>query len=224
MNLFKDLVKKYGLGMILGAATLDGYRRQVINDRTNNTLDIIQKEREIISEASKAEFDKSILGHLNYTKSQAALGRCQEAADDHKKAVERYNADPSEYNKNELDKAHSKLNVSYDEIKKLDISDFFISLYDKYSEFLDTLTADKIVCLFNIIIDGLIFSSFISVLSIMLSENIINQMVFLEKYPRILKFLRLRNVINKKVSKFYLLMHFILIISGILGNIYMFFI
>jgi hypothetical protein len=58
----------------------------------------------------------------------------------------------------------------------------------------------------------------------MLSENIINQIVFLEKYPRILKLLRLRNVINKKVSKFYLLMHFILIISGILGNIYMFFI
>ena len=118
----------------------------------------------------------------------------------------------------------TKLNESYDVLTKLDISDYFISLYDNYSEFLDSLSPYKIVCLFNIIIDGLILSSFISVLSIMLSENIINQIAFLEKYPRILKLLRLKNVINKKVSKFYLLMHFILIIAGILGNIYMFWI
>lgn len=57
----------------------------------------------------------------------------------------------------------------------------------------------------------------------MLSEKIINKLVFLEKYPKILKLLKFRNNINKKVSKFYLLMHLILIIFGILGNIYMFF-
>jgi hypothetical protein len=111
-----------------------------------------------------------------------------------------------------------------DEISKLDISDYFISVYNKYSEFLDSLSVDKIVCLFNIIIDGLILSSFLSVLSIMLSENIINKIAFLEKYPRILKLLKFRNFVNKKVSKFYLLMHLLIIISGILGNIYMFFI
>jgi len=33
MNLFKELVKKYGLGLILGAATMDGYRRQIVNER-----------------------------------------------------------------------------------------------------------------------------------------------------------------------------------------------
>lgn len=222
MNLFKDLVKKYGLGMILGAATLDGYRRQVINDRKNNILEEIQKHRESHSETIKAEYDKIIEDNFKNTKTKATLSRYQEAADEHKKAVDKYKANPSEYNQNEEIKAHKKLNDSYQEFTKLDISDFFISIYNKYSEFLDSLSADKIVCLFNIIIDGLILSSFISVLSILLSENIINKIVFLEKYPRILKLLRLRNVINKKVSKFYLLMHFILIISGILGNIYMF--
>ena len=49
MNLFKDLIKKYGIGMILGAATLDGYRRQVLNDRKNNVLEVIKKEREALS-------------------------------------------------------------------------------------------------------------------------------------------------------------------------------
>jgi len=116
------------------------------------------------------------------------------------------------------------LDQSYTEVTKLDISEIFNSLYNKYSEYLDSLTPDKIVCLFNIIIEGLILTSFVSVLSFMLSENIINKIGFLEKYPRILKLLKLRNNINKKVSKFYLLMHLILIVLGLLGNIYMFFI
>lgn len=116
------------------------------------------------------------------------------------------------------------MNLLFLEIKKLDISEILTSLYNKYGEFLDSLTPDKIVCLFNVIIDALVLSSFLSVLSIMLSENIINKIVFLEKYPRILSLLKLRNNINKKVSKIYLLMHFFIIIFGILGNIWMFFI
>jgi hypothetical protein len=237
MKLFKDLVTKYGLGFIIGAATLDGYRRQVINDceAANNILEKIKTERESNTAAIKVVafgYDKILEEKINSSKSKATVGKYQEAADEHKKAVDNYNTNPSEYNQNEQNKSLGltklkRVAFGYDELTKLDISDYFISLYDKYSEFLDSLSADKIVCLFNIIIEGLILSSFISVLSIMLSENIINQIVFLEKYPSlwlILKLLRLRNVINKKVLKFYLLMHFILIISGILGNIYMFFI
>jgi len=40
------------------------------------------------------------------------------------------------------------LDASFDEIKKLDISEILTSLYNKYGEFLDSLTPDKIVCLF----------------------------------------------------------------------------
>jgi hypothetical protein len=227
MILFKELVKKYGLGMILGAATLDGYRRQVINDQSSNILEEIKKERNYKSQEIKKEYDIIIEENFNNTKNKCAITSFKEAADEHKKDVDKYillELDPNQYNKNEQIKSHNKFDESFDEIKKLNISDYFISFYNKYNEFLDSLSADKIVCLFNIIIDGLILSSFLSVLSIMLSENIINKIVFLEKYPRILNLLKLRNSINKKVSKFYLLMHFIIIISGILGNIYMFFI
>ena len=114
--------------------------------------------------------------------------------------------------------------MCYFEIQNLNLGELITNLYNKYGEYLDTLTPDKIVCLFNIIMDGLILSSFMTVMSIMLSENIINKITFLEKYPKILKLLKLRNYINKKVSKFYLLMHLIIIILGILGNIFMFFI
>ena len=224
MNLFKDFVKKYGLGMILGAVTLDGYRRQVINDNNNNILEVINKERNSLSELNKKLLDKMIEDESIKTKNKAVFGRYKEFVDDHNKNLDKYKADPTDYNKNELKKSQKKLEESYEEIRKLDISEYLSSLYNKYNEFLDSLSPDKIVCLFNIIIDGLILSSFLSVLSIMLSENIINKIVFLEKYPRLLKLLKLRNNINKKVSKFYLLMHFILIILAILSNIYMFFI
>jgi hypothetical protein len=224
MNLFKDLVNKYGLGLILGAATMDGYRRQIVNDRKSNILDEIQKQRNSLSEDTKAAYDKIIEESFNNTKNKAAILRYNEAADEYKKAVDKYNANPSEYNNNEIINANKKLTLSFDEINKLDISEYLTSIYNKYGEFLDSLTPDKIVCLFNIIIDALVLSSFLSVLSIMLSENIINKIVFLEKYPRILSLLKLRNNINKKVSKIYLLMHIIIIIFGILGNIYMFFI
>jgi hypothetical protein len=224
MNLFKELVKKYGLGLILGAATMDGYRRQIVNDRKNNILEEIKKERNSLSEDTKAAYDKIIEESFNNTKNKAAILRYNEAADEHKKAVDKYNANPTEYNNNKIINANTKLNLSFDEIKKLDISEFLTSLYNKYGEYLDSLTPDKIVCMFNIIIDALVLSSFLSVLSIMLSENIINKIVFLEKYPRILSLLKLRNNINKKVSKIYLLMHLIIIIFGILGNIFMFFI
>ena len=210
MNLFKDFVKKYGLGMILGAVTLDGYRRQVINDN-NNILEVINKERNSLSELNKKLLDIMIEEESIKTKSKAIF-------------ADKYKADPTDYNKNELIKSQKKLEESYEEIRKLDISEYLSSLYNKYNEFLDSLSPDKIVCLFNIIIDGLILSSFFSVLSIMLSENIINKISLLEKYPRLLKLLKLRSNINKKVSKFYLLIHLIIIIFGFLGNIFMFFI
>jgi hypothetical protein len=123
-----------------------------------------------------------------------------------------------------MNRSHTKLETSFDEISKLGIDENLTSLYNKYGEFLDSLNPDKIVCLFNLIIDGLILSSFFTVLFIMLNENIINNITFLNKYPKILKLLKIRNNINKKISKFYLLMHFFIIITGILGNMFMFFI
>lgn len=224
MNLFKELVKKYGVGMIIGAATLDGYRRQILNDKTNNLLDAITKEAASLEEDKKLEYLKQIEEMRNKTVYKAALGRWMEAADKHNKAMDNYNADPTDYNTQEVKRLNKEAVDCIDEVRKLDISEYFITLYNKYGEYLDSLTPDKIVCLFNIIVGGLTLSSFLSILTILLSENIINKIVFLEKYPRILKLLKLRNNLNKKVSKIYLLMHIILIICGILGNIYMFFI
>jgi len=109
------------------------------------------------------------------------------------------------------------------ELKESSIFEYFNSLYNQYIEYLDTLTPDKIVCVFNIIIGGLTLSSFVSVLSIMLSDNVINRIKFLDRFPKILAILKLRNKINKGIAKVYLIIHLVLILGGILSNIYMLF-
>jgi len=117
------------------------------------------------------------------------------------------------------------LDQSYEEVKELKESSFFEyinSLYNNYSEYLDNLTPDKIICVFNIIVGGIIFSSYTTVLSIMLSENIINRFKFLDRFPRLLTLLKFRNIINKKIAKFYLVLHLVLILWGILCNLYMY--
>ena len=129
-SLFKELVKKYGLGLILGAATLVGYRRLLINDSRNNLLEEIKKQRDSLSEDRKVAYDKSIEEMSNETKNKAAILIYNEAADEHKQAVDKYNANPSEYNNNEIIRAKNKLDASFDEIKKLDISEILTSLYN----------------------------------------------------------------------------------------------
>lgn len=218
---FWELAKKYGIGILLGSATFISYRKQYVND--NYILDKLHKKITKLKEAEKKEYDRLIEEQANNFINKADIERYKEAAEEYKRAINKYNQDPSDFNQSQKDKSFEKLNEAFDEIKKLDISEYLVTLYNNYSDYLDSLNPDKIVCLFNIIVDGLILSSFVTVLNIMLSENIINKLTFLEKYPRILKLIQIRNNINKKVIKFYLISHLIFTLSGIFTNLYMFF-
>lgn len=76
-----------------------------------------------------------------------------------------------------------------EELRNLDLSGIFSSLYNNYIEFISNLSPDKLVCVFNIIIDGLVFSSFLTVLGIMLSEQVINKITWPLAFARKLLFL-----------------------------------
>jgi hypothetical protein len=165
------------------------------------------KEMEV--EAKKTNLDLKV---ENLDKSSKEYDKC----------VEAYTKEPSDYNKMMLDKSKQKFQEDMEDIKNSSLFYSFESIYESYINYLSSLTPDKIVALFNIIMNGLIFSSFFSIFTIMLSEQIINKFTFLEKYPKILKLLRFRNYLNKKINKIYLIMHLLLIIISILGNIYIF--
>ena len=172
---------------------------------------------------AQALYIQEVKNQTAEAKLVAGAERVQEKAEELGKATIRHCKDPSEYNKKEMEKAQTRLEDEISEMKKSDISEVLAFAYENYVEFVSNLTPDKLVCLFNMIVNGLLLTSFTTVLSIMLSDSIINRITFLEKYPRLLKLLRLRNNISRKVSKFYLLFHLILILAGLILNIFMFF-
>nr|AFP72254.1 liner plasmid accessory protein [Agaricus bisporus var. bisporus H97] len=196
--------------------TADGYRRQVLYDIANKEKLILNLEVKPSNENSILEFSKEykILTSDEMRKQQENLKTYLK--DTYNLTFESLalEADKQqnfiEENKIETEKANiqkvESIQKELDNIMKSDIGDVFWVAYNKYSDFLDTLRPDKIVCVFNIFILSMTLSSFFSVLSIMLSENIINRISFLDKYPRILKLLKLRNNINRKISKFHLCM------------------
>lgn len=203
-------------------------KKQVTNDSSNNALERIRAEaaaaREEAKQIDREEHQKNIEETHEKVNECALTGRYKEAADSQKAASDAYNANPTEYQKNEMDRATKKLNEAHEELKDLNFSsifEYFNSLYNNYNEYLDSLTPDKIVCVFNIIVGGLTFSSFFTILSILLSENIINQIKIFDRFPIILRILRLRTYINKKIAKFYLFLHLVIIILGLLSNTYM---
>jgi len=229
-KIFTELVKKHGFGLVMAAVTLYVLRSQVGSDRDKTELERVNADLADAKAKAKqkdlVDLNKNLEETPEKAKNCGLLGRYQEEADTHKAVKDAYKANPTEYKKNEMDRAKAKADKSYDELKELTESslfEHFHSLYNSYIEFLDTLTPDKIVCVFNIIIGGLCLSSFFSVLSIMLSDNIINKIKFLDRFPKILNVLRIRSFINKKIAKLLLFWHLILILGGILSNIYMLF-
>ena len=217
--IFKELIKKHGFGLVMTAVALVGYRRTVANDHTNQKMAEIKADAEALKAkadaATQEAYNKNIADAAEKTKNCAVMGRFKASADDHYLAAEAYANNPTEYRKNEVDRAKQKLDKSYEEVKELkesSLNEYFNSFYQNYVDYLDSLTPDKIVCVFNIIVGGLTLSSFISIISVMLSENIINKIKILDRFPRILAILRLRTYINKKIIKIYLFLHLVLIL------------
>jgi len=112
-RIFTELVKKHGFGLVMAAITLDGYRRQVTNDNNNNVLERIQRESAAAQQKAnlkdKEDYLKIQADTHEKAKNSAVMGRYQEAADSHHSAANAHKANPTEYRKNEMDRAKTKI-------------------------------------------------------------------------------------------------------------------
>jgi hypothetical protein len=108
---FAELIKKHGVGMVMSAIAMDGYRRTINND--NNSAILLKEAIEEKREAARREGDiaaqaecKKQIKHMNEkAENCAVIGRHKEAAEEHHNAVEAYSKDPTEYRKNEINRA-----------------------------------------------------------------------------------------------------------------------
>ena len=160
-KILKELIKKHGYGVVIGAITFDGYRRTVTSDRNNQILDKIREEGEAAQakadQAAQVDYQNNLAETHEKAKNCAVMGRYKEAAVEPYTAAEAYTKSPTENRKNEVDRFKKNFDESYGEVTELreaSFFEYFNSLYNNYNEYLDSLTPDKIVCVFNIIIGG----------------------------------------------------------------------
>ncbi len=105
MKLFTELDKKYGIGTVLGAATLDGYRRNIINDRNNNVLNTIRKQQEALDETQRKAYEAKIEEQTNEAKNKAILDRYKNSADEYQKASDDLKNNNNSINQTRLEEA-----------------------------------------------------------------------------------------------------------------------
>lgn len=223
-KIFKDLIFKQSMASVGLFGTGWGLKIDLDERKKADLLSKFQNERLESGKTREQMLDEQLEVLKKNTDDQIKALNFKEASEEYKTAQNFYEGNKDKpIAKEQLNLSHDKFSKEIDEFLKNDIGSLITDLINKYQEYLLTLTPDKILAIYNIILGGMLFNSFFSVISIMISDNVINRIKFLDKYPRILNLLKLRNYFNKKISFVYLSIHFFLIIFGILTNIWVFF-
>lgn len=126
------------------------------------------------------------------------------------------NAKPAEGAKN--------LKSDLDSTIKSDVLGFISNIMENYSNWLATLSTDKIVAVFNIIIDSVLLVNLFSVISLLMGEHLIEFFKLDVRYPKLAKLIRLKNTVSKYYKTMYLVLYLLFLTFGILGNMFMLFI
>jgi hypothetical protein len=107
-------------------------------------------------------------------------------------------------------------------IVKSDLSELFNNFIDNISNFLSTLTSEQLVIVFNISGYTMLLTTLNSITSILLGDQIINWLKLEIKYPKLAKFIKFKQILNKHSLRFNIVLFYILILSLISINLYMF--
>jgi hypothetical protein len=99
MKMFGDLIKKHGFGTILAIATLDGYRRNIIADREakaefekrSSEFQEKEKQRCVAIEDLRAKYRE--------TDRERRLENLDQSNKNFSEADEKFQKDPSDYNR-----------------------------------------------------------------------------------------------------------------------------
>lgn len=243
-----DFLKKYLAPGILGAITVDSYRRQIINERKSAVQEALRNKSE--RELAKEVWEENII-HQNMSNGLQARNNAIEEINKNISNKEKLyetlteklntknfsNGENAEsvntwlnYQKSELVKLNKdkdeKMNelCKYinDNVKKSDTFDWFNDLIEKYQSFLNNLSLDQIVALFNIICEIMILMALTSICILLIGDFLINKFNLDTRYPRLSKYIRMKEKLNKYYLKYYIILLYIIVILCLCGNIYMF--
>ena len=106
-------------------------------------------------------------------------------------------------------------------INKSDIFGFFSDFIEKYKSFIDHLSLEQLVALFNIIGYSMILLTLISITTLLIGDYLIEKLKLDIKYPKLAKYIRFKQSLNKHYLMFYMIMFYIIVLLFIIVNIYM---
>jgi hypothetical protein len=244
---YLNIMKNYFAPTVLGAITIDSYRRQVLSlnkeltevkNMTNEQLiglqHQLQAEQSINSscrvtlEASSPEIKvleseisrvKSVLDNIDFqlNTKNFNIGENMETLNNKQK----YYSD--ELN-NLIIKKDSNVNELLDKINsiinKSDISSYLSDIVEKYQSILSNLNLDQMVALFNIFGFFMILVTIFNLTTVLIGDYLIDNLKLENKYPKLTKYIKFKQNLNKGYLTFYYLILYIITISFILCNIY----
>lgn len=113
-------------------------------------------------------------------------------------------------------------NTNDTNIVKSDFKEVFNNIIDNYREFLSTLTSEQMVIVFNILGYIVLLITLTNITTLLIGDQLINFLKLERKYPKLAKYIKLKQILNKHYLRFYIVIFYILLLLLISINIFMF--
>nr|YP_009710679.1 hypothetical protein [Amanita muscaria]QFZ98628.1 hypothetical protein [Amanita muscaria] len=243
-----DLMKKYLAPSVLGAITIDNYKKEVLNynkDLTElqnmNKEQLIELQKQlwneksvnldfrVILESSSSKIEeleseifkvKSSLNNieLQINSKNFNIGENIESLNNKHKYC-------SEELSNLINKKDSCINELIEKINnnvnKSDIFNFISDMVEKYQSIISNLNLEQLVALFNIFGFIMVLITIVNISTVLIGDYLIDKLNLENNFPKLSKYIRIKQNLNKGYLIFYIVLLYILTIIYILCNIYM---
>lgn len=188
----------------------------------NHLIELLKKAKtdsEKSSILNKIDYNKALLDYL--TKKSLESGR--ELYD---KVLNIENIDPQSgeiisQSHTKYVEGHVDSTENMSDINESNVLGSFTELMDAIKNELSNLSSEQLACLFNSIGFFMIFTAFSSIIIILFGEYLINKLKLETRFPRLAKYIKIRQTLNKYYLFFNILLIYLIIIIFIFINISM---
>ena len=242
-----DLMKKYLAPSVLGAITIDSYRREVLSHNKDltelknmNKEQLIELQKQLWNEKS-VNLDFKVTLEASSTKIEeleSEIFKVKSSLNNIDLQINSKNFNIGEnieslnnkhkYCSEELSNLINKKDICIKEliekinnINKSDIFNFFSDMVEKYQSILSTLNLEQMVALFNIFGFIMVLITIINISTVLVGDFLIDKLNLENNFPKLSKYIRIKQNLNKGYLIFYIVLLYILTIVCILCNIYM---
>jgi len=241
-----DILQKYVAPSVLGVITVDSYRRQVYSHKTEITQ-INKVNNEEIRRMQEELWGEKLVNSELKVKLEACSSRITDIEQKLSGVNSKFTEVETKLNtgnfssyetvenltnyKSYLSKEILKMEQTKDSlvkelqnnIDKSDIFSFISDFLENFKSFVDQLSLEQLVALFNIIGFGMVLGTLISISTLLIGDYLIDKLKLDIRYPKVSKYIRLKQSLNKHYLMFYMTMFYVIVIVFILVNLYMLF-